>query len=121
MLCIDGVKGLPRVSWGQPEANLLKMPYGYQGSTRGQLKCVGPSNVANATGHYAAAGALVYITKISKSVCMYVCMSGYAFHHALRYRAESWHGGRGRAHKVCGHIFEGTPPGVKGHPEVNLP
>ena len=54
-----GVKGLPRVSWGQPEANLLKMPYGYQGSTRGQLKYVGPSNVANATEHYAAAGALV--------------------------------------------------------------
>ena len=61
MLCIDGVNGLPRVSWGQPEANLLKMPYGYQGSTRGQLKCVGPSNVANATEHYAAAGALVLI------------------------------------------------------------
>ena len=61
MLCIDVVKGLPRVSWGQPEANLLKMPYGYQGSTRGQLKCVGPSNVANATEHYAAAGALVLI------------------------------------------------------------
>ena len=35
------------------------MPYGHQGSTRGQLKCVGPSNVANATEHYAAAGALV--------------------------------------------------------------
>ena len=52
---------------------------------------------------------------------MYVCMSGYAFRHALRYRAESWHGGRGWAHEVCGHIFEGTPPGVKGHPEVNLP
>ena len=70
-------------------------------------------------------GTTIYITKISKSVCMYVCMyvcmSGYAFRHALRYRAESWHGGRGRAHEVCGHIFEGTPPGVKGHPEVNLP
>ena len=74
MLCIDGVKGLPRVSWGQPEANLLKMPYGYQGSTRGQLKCVGPSNVANATEHYAAAGALVYITKIMESVCVCICM-----------------------------------------------
>ena len=59
VLCIDGVKGLPRVSWGQQETNLLKMPYGYQWSTRGQLKCVGPSNVANATEHYAAAGALV--------------------------------------------------------------
>ena len=88
MLCIDGVKGLPRVSSGQPEANLLKMPYGYQGSTRGQLKCIGPSNVANATEHYAAAGALVI---------------------------------GGRAHEVCGHIFEATPPWVKGHPGVNLP
>ena len=39
---------------------MLKMPYGYQGSIRGQLKCVGPSNVANATEHYAAAGALVF-------------------------------------------------------------
>ena len=34
-------------------------PYGYQGSTRGQLKCVGPSNAVNATEYYAAAGALV--------------------------------------------------------------
>ena len=54
---------------------------------------------------------------------MYVCtcMSGYAFRHALGYRAESWHGGRGWAHGVCGHIFEATPSGVKGHPWVNLP
>ena len=29
--------------------------------------------------------------------------------------------GWGQAHKVCGHIFEATPPGVKGHPGVNLP
>ena len=43
-------------------------------------------------------------------------MSGYAFRNALMYRAESWHGGRGRAHEVCGHIFEATPPEVKGHP-----
>ena len=50
-----------------------------------------------------------------------VCMSGYAFCHALGYRAESWLGGRGWAHEVCGHIFEATPPGVKGHPGVNLP
>ena len=70
MLCIDGVKGLPRVSWGQPEANLRKMSYGYQGSTRGQLKCVGPSNVANATEHYAAAGALVVIEKEIQGVCV---------------------------------------------------
>ena len=50
-------------------------------------------------------------------------MSGYAFRDALRYRAETltWHGGRGRARKVCGHIFEATSPGVKGHPGINLP
>ena len=53
--------------------------------------------------------------------CVYVCMSGYASRHASRYRAESWHGGRGRAHEVCGHIFEATSPGVKGHPGVKLP
>ena len=33
-------------------------------------------------------------------VCMYVCMSGYAFRHALRYRPETWLGDRGRAHEV---------------------
>ena len=54
-------------------------------------------------------------------VYMYVCMSGYAFRHASRYQAESWHGGRGRAHEVCGHIFEVTPSKVKGHSEVKLP
>ena len=48
-------------------------------------------------------------------------MYGYAFCHALRYQAESWHGGREQAHEVCGHIFEATSPGVKGHPGVNLP
>ena len=52
---------------------------------------------------------------------MYVCLSGYAFRHVLRYRAESWHGGRGRAHKGCGYTFEVTRLGVKGHPGVNLP
>ena len=51
---------------------------------------------------------------------MCICMSGYAFRHALRYRAESWHGGRGWAHKVCGYFFKVTLPGVKGHPGVNL-
>ena len=48
-------------------------------------------------------------------------MSGYTFRHALRYRAETWHGGRGRAHEV--HVwayFEATPPGVKGLAGVNL-
>ena len=54
-----------------------------------------------------------------RGVC--VCVSGYAFRHALRYRAESWLRGRGRAHEVCGHIFKATPPGVKGHLRVNLP
>ena len=44
-----------------------------------------------------------------------------AFRHASTYRAETWHGGRGRAPEVCGHIFEGTPSWVKGHPGVNLP
>ena len=48
---------------------------------------------------------------------MYSC----AFRRALRYRAESWRGGRGQACEVCGHIFKATPPGVKGHPGVNLP
>ena len=43
---------------------------------------------------------------------VYVCMSGYAFRHASRYPAEIWHGGRGRAPEVCGHIFEVTP--IKG-------
>ena len=52
---------------------------------------------------------------------MYVSLSGYAFRHALRSQADSWHGDRGRDHKVSGHIFEATPPGVKGHPGVNLP
>ena len=47
---------------------------------------------------------------------MYVCLSGYAFRHALRYPAESWHGRRWQAQEVCGHIFKATPPGVKGHP-----
>ena len=33
-------------------------------------------------------------------------MSGYAVRHALRYPAESWHGGRGLAHEVCGYILK---------------
>ena len=43
------------------------------------------------------------------------------FPHTLRYQAESWHGGREQAHKVCRDIFEATPPGVIGHEGVNLP
>ena len=80
------------------------------------------------TGEWSINAKMVYTTKIMESVCVYVCMyvayvcmSGYAFRHALRYRAETLHGGRGRAHEVCGHIFEAAPPGVKGHPGVNLP
>ena len=97
-----------------------------QRSCKGQLgkiayKCVRPSNEANAAEHYAAAGALVLLKYQSLCMCVCICMSGYAFPHASTYRAETWHGGRGRAHEVCGHIFEGTPPWVKGHPGVNLP
>ena len=57
---------LPGVMRVQPEGNCLEM--------RRARACGGPSNVANATEHYAVAGALVYTTKISKSVCMYGCM-----------------------------------------------
>ena len=52
-------------------------------------------------------------------VCM-VSMYGYAFHHALTYRAETWQGHRGWAPKVCGYIFEVIPPKVKGHPKVKV-
>ena len=52
---------------------------------------------------------------------MCICMSGYAFRHASRYLAETWHGGRGWAPEVCGHIFEATRPGVKGHLRVKMP
>ena len=55
----------------------------------------------------------LYTTKISKSVCKYVSMYGYAFR-----RAETWHGGRGWAREVWEHIFEATWPKVKGHPQV---
>ena len=54
---------------------------------------------------------------------MSVCLSGYAFRHALKYRAESWHWGRGRAHEVCGHIFEVAPAwgqrSSRGQPALN--
>ena len=55
------------------------------------------------------------ITKIKESVCL----SGYVFHLALRYGAETWH--KEWAHEALEHIFEGTPPKVIGHPEVKLP
>ena len=64
---------------------------------------------------------LKIIESVWEYVCIFVCMYGYVFRRALRYRAETWHGGRGQAHEVCGHIFEATPPGVKGHPGINLP
>ena len=54
-------------------------------------------------------------------VCMYVCVSGYAFRHALRYGAETWHGDRGWASEAQEHILEVTPSKVKGHSEVKLP
>ena len=54
-------------------------------------------------------------------VCVYVCVSGYAFRHASRYGAETWHGERGWAPEAQEHIFEVTPLMVKGHPEVKLP
>ena len=34
-------------------------------------------------------------------MCMYVCMYGYVFRRALRYRAETWHGGRERGLWAC--------------------
>ena len=51
---------------------------------------------------------------------MSVCMYGYVFRRGLRYRAETWHGGREWAAEVLGHIYEGTPSKVKGHPEIKL-
>ena len=54
-----------------------------------------------------------------------VCVHKYVFlamrFVMLYYRAATWHGGRGWAHKIWEHIFEVTPSKVKGHPEVNLP
>ena len=68
MQCIDGVKGLAEVSWGQPKVKWFTNAIWLLGVIRGQpegyaKKCVEPSNEANATGHYAAAGDLVIQTK----------------------------------------------------------
>ena len=45
-------------------------------------------------------------------VCMYVgvyvCVSFYAFRHASRYGAETWHDDRGWAPEAQEHIFEVT-------------
>ena len=48
-------------------------------------------------------------------------MSGYAFRHASRYGAETWHGDRGQAPEAQEHILEVTPSKIEGHPEVKLP
>ena len=50
-----------------------------------------------------------------------MCLSGYAFSHALRYEVGTWHGDRGRAHEAQEHIFKVTPPKAKVHPEVKFP
>ena len=50
-----------------------------------------------------------------------VCVSGYAFRHALRYGAETCHGNRGWALEAQEHFFEVTALKVKGHPQVKLP
>ena len=41
-------------------------------------------------------------------VCITVCMSGYAFRHASRYRTESWHGVGDRPTRFVG-IFLKRP------------
>ena len=79
VLCIDGVKGLAGISWGQPEVKLLRNTIWLLGVIRGQpegnylemcraIKCSQCYrtliNVVNATEHYAAAGALVYLKKV---------------------------------------------------------
>ena len=48
-------------------------------------------------------------------------MSGYAFRHASRYGAETWHGDRGQAPEAQEHILEVTPSKIKGHPARRLP
>ena len=100
------VRGHAGVSQGQPEVKFFR-------------NALWPPNLTERTPDQSVMHRWVkgHITKISKSLCV----SGYAFRHASRYGAESWHGGRGRAHEVCGHIFEATPPEVKGHLRVNLP
>ena len=40
----------------------------------------------------------IYTTKIMEYVGVCMSMYGYVFRHALRSRAETWHGDRGRAH-----------------------
>ena len=59
--------------------------------------------------------------KKTNFVCLFVCLSGYAFRNASTYQAETWQEGRGGAPEVCGQLFEGVPPKVKGQPEVKSP
>ena len=68
MQCIDGVKGHAGFSWGQSKVKLLRNALWLLGVIRGQpegncleMRILDPSNVANATKHYAAAGALVLL------------------------------------------------------------
>ena len=57
-------------------------------------------------------GALVLIKKLSLSVSVSVCVSGYAFRRASRHRAETWHGGRGHGPRGSRATFRGDP--IKG-------
>ena len=68
-----GVKGHARVSLGQPE-----------------VKYVRPYNVANATEHYAAAGALVYnIIRNSLFMGLFVCLSGLLLGNGKAHKAQT--------------------------------
>ena len=53
----------------------------------------------------------MYVSRVCRGcVCGCLCVRtyGYGFHRALRYRAETWHGGRGQAPKI-GSIFLKRP------------
>ena len=54
-------------------------------------------------------------------MCVCVCVSGYAFRHALRYGAEAWHGDRGQGPEAQEHILEVTPSNVKGQDALEMP
>ena len=70
------------------------MAYELKASSRDPLSLFGDSNTFNRTFW----SVTIYTTKIIESVCL----SGYAFRHILRYRAESWLGGRERSTRfVC--------------------
>ena len=63
----------------------------------------------------------ILLKKPTLSVCLSVCLSGYAFRSASTHQAETWEGRRVWAPEVQEQLFEVTPSKVKGHPEVNLP